>query len=172
MSISSLIPALVVVSTVILDQISKVIIRSNMHYGESIPATGLFRITYVKNTGSAFGIFQDQTTWLILASILAIFVLVLLYRNIGRAGLIIRLFIALQIGGDLGNMMDRIRIGYVVDIIHIGLWPVFNIADSAITVGITGMIIVILFTNTDSNNSSIPIDQGPSKNLEADKMSD
>ena len=74
-------PALVAATTVVLDQISKFIITSTMNYGESIPPTGLFRITYVKNTGSAFGILQDQTTWLILASIIAIFVLCQLYTS-------------------------------------------------------------------------------------------
>lgn len=170
MASSSLIPALVAATTVVLDQISKFIITSTMNYGESIPPTGLFRITYVKNTGSAFGILQDQTTWLILASIIAIFVLIFLYRNLSANGILIRIFIGLQIGGAIGNLADRIRIGYVVDFIDIGLWPVFNIADSAITTGITGMVILILLTN--ANISSNPEEQDPPEKLETDKITD
>lgn len=170
MASSSLIPALVAATTVVLDQISKFIITSTMNYGESIPPTGLFRITYVKNTGSAFGILQDQTTWLILASIIAIFVLIFLYRNLSANGILIRILIGLQIGGAIGNLADRIRIGYVVDFIDIGLWPVFNIADSAITIGITGMVILILLTN--ANTSSNPEEQDPSEKLETDKITD
>tara|TARA_B100000029_G_scaffold367273_1_gene360726 strand:- start:1394 stop:1819 length:426 start_codon:yes stop_codon:yes gene_type:complete len=141
-----------------------------MNYGESIPSTGLFRITYVKNTGSAFGMLQDQTTWLILASIIAIVVLLFLYRGLNTNGTLIRIMISLQIGGAIGNLADRIRIGYVVDFIDIGLWPVFNIADSTITIGITGMIILILITN--ANTSADAEIQDKYEKLETDKITD
>ncbi len=170
MTRSHLIPSCIVAITVMLDQISKFIIRSNMNYGESIPSTGLFRITYVKNTGSAFGMLQDQTTWLILASIIAIVVLLFLYRGLNTNGTLIRIMISLQIGGAIGNLADRIRIGYVVDFIDIGLWPVFNIADSTITIGITGMIILILITN--ANTSADAEIQDKYEKLETDKITD
>jgi signal peptidase II len=134
--------------TIASDQISKLLIRTNLSHGESIPTSGLIRITYVKNTGSAFGLFQDQTVILILASFVAICILLFFYKSIPLKNWLIQVCIGLQIGGAIGNLIDRIRIGYVVDFIDIGLWPVFNIADSAITVGMIGMLWVLLRSNT------------------------
>ncbi len=123
------------------DQLSKLWIRSNLDTGESLPETGLFRLTHVQNTGAAFGLFQDQSFPLTIVAIIGIVVLLLfalfIYRRSpslnDRLG---KLALGLVLGGTAGNLVDRLHLGCVTDFIDIGIWPTFNIADSAITVGI------------------------------------
>jgi len=123
------------------DQVSKIWIRANLARGESLPETGLFRLTHVHNTGASFGLFQDQSfplTIVALIGIVAILLVVLLaYRRFpfldSRLG---NLALGLVLGGTMGNLIDRLRFGYVTDFVDIGIWPAFNIADSAITVGV------------------------------------
>ncbi len=123
------------------DQLSKVWIRSNLATGESLPETGLFRLTHVHNTGGVFGLFPDQSFPLTVVALIGVVVLLLvalfIYRRFpfldNRLG---KLALGLILGGTLGNLIDRLRLGYVTDFIDIGVWPVFNIADSAITIGV------------------------------------
>lgn len=123
------------------DQLSKIWIRSNLATGESLPEAGFFRLTHVQNTGAAFGLFQGQSfplTIVALIGIVAILLVVFLFsrrfpfldNRLGKPAL------ALVLGGTVGNLVDRLNLGYVTDFIDIGIWPAFNIADSAITVGI------------------------------------
>jgi signal peptidase II len=103
----------------------------------SIPLLGEYiRLTYVENRGAAFGLLQDQTTFFILVGLVVIAVIVLSYRQIKEPSWSLNLALGLQMGGALGNLVDRIRYGYVVDFFDLTVWPVFNIADSAICVGV------------------------------------
>ena len=131
------------------DQLTKFIIKSNMRIGESWPAEGLLRLTHGTNTGTAFGLFPDQTLFLIFASLIAIGFLVYFYRAYALPKPILRFAIGLQLGGAFGNLFDRIAFGAVTDFIHVGWWPIFNIADSSICVGMATLaIVVILFDRT------------------------
>ena len=128
------------------DQLTKFIIKSNMRIGESWPAEGLVRITHGTNTGTAFGLLPNQTLFLIFASLIAIGFLVYFYRAYALPKPILRFAIGLQLGGAFGNLFDRIAFGAVTDFIHVGWWPIFNIADSSICVGMATLaIVVILF---------------------------
>ena len=118
------------------DQASKAFVRANMFLGESTPRDGFFRFTYTTNTGSAFGLFHNQATALILASIVGIAVLLVLYRQQAKPSPPLRLSLGLQLGGAVGNLADRLILGRVTDFIDVGPWPVFNLADSAIVIGI------------------------------------
>ena len=124
------------VGTFLIDQLTKGWVRDNLGLGESVPEEGLFRITRTYNTGSAFGLFPNQTTLLMLASILGIGVLLLILRKERIPGLWLRTSLGLQLGGAAGNLVDRITLGRVTDFIDIGIWPVFNLADSSIMVGL------------------------------------
>jgi len=126
--------------TVAADQLSKIWVRSNLAIGESLPETGLFRLTHVYNTGAAFGLFQDQSFPLTIVAVIGIVVLLLFtllfYRrfplldnSLGKPAL------GLLLGGTIGNLIDRLRFEGVTDFIDVGIWPAFNIADSAIVVG-------------------------------------
>jgi len=126
---------------VVADQLSKMWIRSNLVVGQSLPETGFFRLTHIHNIGAAFGLFQGHSFALTIVALVGIVVLLvyalLIYRRfpildnlLGKSAL------GLVLGGTVGNLIDRLHLGYVTDFIDVGFWPAFNIADSAIVVGV------------------------------------
>ena len=129
--------------TLVADQATKGLVARTMSPGQSIPDAGVLRATYVTNSGSAFGLFPNQTLFLILASLVGIGVLLVFYRTHPVASSLLRLSLGLQLGGAVGNLIDRVRLGYVVDFIDVGSWPVFNLADSAIVVGLVGLMWIV-----------------------------
>lgn len=132
-----------------LDQFTKFLIRENLALGESWPAEGLVRITHGLNTGAVFGLFPAQTTFLIVASLVAIGFLVYFYRAHAMPRRVLRLAIGLQLGGALGNLFDRLKDGAVVDFIDIGWWPIFNVADSSVVIGMTILIATLLLADIE-----------------------
>ncbi len=137
--------AALIVSVFALDQITKGWVRDNLIIGASRPRDGFLRITHTYNTGSAFGLFTDQSTLLMIASVAAIGVLVLFYRSNSLPGPWVRISMGLILGGATGNLADRITLGHVTDFIDVGPWPVFNLADSSIVVGLAFMAWFLLF---------------------------
>lgn len=143
------IAAVVVPLVVALDQLTKWLIWNS--YGpagdrlESEWLGGLLRFHFVRNTGSAFGMFQGQSGVLTVATFFAIAFLALFFVRNARRDPVVALALGLLIGGALGNLVDRIRLGYVIDWIKLPNWPTFNVADSAITVGVTLLFFAILF---------------------------
>lgn len=144
-----------------LDQATKHLVSSNMSLGESIPAQGWVRITYGVNTGAAFGLLQDHTFLLTVLSIFAIGFLVYFYRTQSQGHPLIRLALGLQLGGAFGNLIDRVRLGSVVDFIDVGPWPIFNIADSAVVTGVALLAYLILRHTTDTK--TVDSDPGESE---------
>jgi len=139
-------PLFLIALTVIgVDQLSKYLVRANMELGQSIPSEGLVRLTYTTNTGGAFGLFANQTFLLALAAVVAITVLVLYLRYLPRGSTLLKVGLGLDLGGAIGNLIDRVRLGKVTDFIDIGAWPVFNLADSAIVVGTFLIAYYLLF---------------------------
>ena len=124
------------------DQLTKYLVRDFMSYGESIPESGFFRLTYYPNSGTIFGLFPNIPVILTIASVVAIACLIFFYKTQKNVGGWLRLAIALLLGGAIGNFIDRVSMGEVTDFIDVGMWPVFNIADSAITCGIFLLILV------------------------------
>ncbi len=125
------------------DQLSKVWIRSNLAVGQPLFEIGFFRLTYVHNTGAAFGLFQGQLFALTIVSLVAIAVLLcynlFIYRRFPLLdNMSNRIALGLILGGTVGNLIDRLNpnLGGVTDFISIGIWPAFNLADSAIVVGV------------------------------------
>ena len=126
---------------VVLDQVSKRLAEDRLRAQRSVPVLDdILRLTYVENRGAAFGLLQDQTTFFVFVGILVIGVIAASYRYLPRSGFRLHLALGLQLGGAIGNLIDRIRQGYVVDFVDFGYrsnwWPVFNVADSAIVVGV------------------------------------
>ena len=108
-----------------------------------------FYLTYVKNTGAAFGIFQDGTLVLgILSSIVSLLLFIYLLRRRHSMPALQHAALTLILAGALGNMIDRLRLGYVIDFIHFNIpsfsFPVFNIADSCVVVG-AGLLLIASF---------------------------
>ena len=136
--VSRLWPWLIASAVWLIDQLTKAAVIASFRPGESRPVVnGVFHLTYVQNTGSAFGLFRGATPWLVLTSlIVGAWVVVELRRPAARRFTLTTLGWALVLGGAAGNVVDRLRWGYVVDFLDLRVWPVFNVADSAITVGV------------------------------------
>jgi signal peptidase II len=136
---------LVAAVVVALDQLSKYLVRANMGLGQSIPEHGFFRFTYGTNTGGVFGFFSNQTFLITVAAVIAVVVIILYSRHKMAQSMLVKVSLGMILGGSIGNLIDRIRFGAVTDFIDIGAWPVFNLADSAIDVGVVLLIMYILF---------------------------
>ena len=132
--------SLFTVATIVLaDRVTKIFFSDLLSLGESLPLIrNVIHMTLVHNTGIAFGLFKNHGIVFIIIPIIAVILLVFnifYYRNNKELS---RLYIggfSLILGGAIGNLIDRISYGYVIDFIDLRVWPVFNIADSAITVG-------------------------------------
>ena len=120
----------------VFDQIIKRLVVNNFYFGESLPIINdILHITYVKNTGAAFGILKNQTQLFVILSIIIIAVFLYLRKKYIKGNLLVDVTIGLIIGGAIGNLVDRVWLGYVVDYLDLRVWPVFNLADSAVVVG-------------------------------------
>lgn len=128
-----------------LDQVSKFLIRANMSLGQSIPEDGLFRITYVTNIGGVFGILSNQAFLIILTTAVGIAAILLYSRYPIFNRMLVKISLGLLLGGALGNLIDRLSFGWVVDFIDLGFWPVFNLADSAIVLGVILFLYYFIF---------------------------
>jgi len=123
------------------DQLSKIWIRSTLDVGQSLYEMGFFRLTHVRNTGAAFGLFSGQSLPLTIASAVAVAILlsyaIFLHRRFPMLNnIFVRLSTGLILGGTIGNLIDRLRFGAVTDFFNFGFWPAFNVADAAITTGV------------------------------------
>ena len=142
---SNLLVAATAAAALGLDQYTKYLVRANLRIGESWPSEGFFRLTHGTNTGTAFGLFQNQTVVLTIASIIAIGFIVYFHRKHGSDAWWSRVTIGLLLGGAFGNLVDRLIARAVTDFIDVGPWPIFNLADSSIVVGIVLLILTYLF---------------------------
>lgn len=120
----------------VLDQLTKYLIRASIDIGASIPVIpGVFNITLTTNTGAAFGIFPGGSIFFIMAS-MTIIVLVMSMNLLNKAETAVyRISSGFVIGGALGNLIDRFIFGHVIDWLDFMIWPIFNVADSAVVVG-------------------------------------
>lgn len=122
---------------VLVDQITKTIVTRQISPWDEVECLGgLLRITHVYNPGAAFGILQNKQILSIVAAIIAAVLILFFYPRIPKHRWSMRLGMALSLGGALGNLVDRVKVGSVIDFIDIGFLPVFNVADSAIVVGV------------------------------------
>jgi signal peptidase II len=130
-------------SVVALDQFTKWLVRSNLSYGETWPADSdaFVRIIHVTNSGAAFGILQGATPFLIVTSMLGLAAILLYYVYPPMDHGLIRIALGLQLGGAIGNLIDRVRFREVTDFIDVGSFPTFNVADSSISISIVAVLI-------------------------------
>ena len=146
-----LILAFLTVSTVVLDQVSKVQIMQTMRLHESIPIfPEFFSLTYIRNPGAAFGLLASSGQAFRLAffgvtSVFALGLLGMIFFRLRQDDWVGQLSIAAILGGAIGNLLDRVRFGEVIDFLDFSIngyhWPAFNVADAAISVGVFFLIL-------------------------------
>jgi len=137
----------------LLDRLTKLFVTKNLFLNQSLPLIkGIFHLTLIHNRGAAFGILKNQTPLFIFTSI---FVIILIYsslkNNKQRKCAIYTISLSFILAGALGNLIDRLFFGYVIDFLDFRIWPVFNVADSAITVGAILLGWSILFNDKCQN---------------------
>lgn len=146
---------LVTTVTVLLDQATKIHIMQTMRLHESIPVIdGFFNLTYIRNPGAAFGLLASsgpvfRTVFFGLASVFALGLLATIFFRLQEEDRTGQLSVAAILGGALGNLIDRVRYGEVIDFLDFYLgpyhWPAFNVADAAISVGVFFLVLHYVF---------------------------
>ena len=141
-----------------LDQVTKQIVRSRMELGKSIQVLGdFFRLTYVENPGIAFGIRVGNHFIFTILSIFACIMIVAYLISQWKESLRMKMSLVTILGGAVGNLIDRILHQRVVDFIDVGIrdmrWPVFNIADSAVVVGMALLVIHVVLEEREKHSS-------------------
>lgn len=137
--------AIVAILVIVFDQATKVIIRRYVPVGDSIPLIpGILHITYVRNPGVAFGLLPNQKIVFLIISLAVIIFILYYYRRLNVAERLQTLALGLLLGGTVGNIIDRFFLGKVTDFIDFRIWPVFNLADSSIVIGVVllGFILI------------------------------
>ncbi len=137
---------------VILDQITKFWAINTLKDAEAIVVIpNFFRLVYVENFGAAFGILQNKRWIFIIISIIVILVIVIfLLKNYNKLNIFLKIALAMLLGGAIGNFIDRVRLGYVVDFLSFRLFnvyefPVFNVADIFLVISTFLILVLILF---------------------------
>jgi signal peptidase II len=137
-----------------LDQATKALVVRSLDLHDYVPLVdGVLSLSHVRNRGAAFGLLSDwdlpyQSVLLSVLSIVALVAIAVYFFRLPAAARLPRLALTLVLGGAVGNLVDRVRLGYVVDFVHVywrqHQWPDFNLADSAITIGVTLLVLDIL----------------------------
>jgi len=129
---------------VFFDQLTKLLILKNFKLNQSLPVLNdIFHLTFVKNTGAGFGILKGANIYLIFISLVVVGAIFYYFKKIGKNEILLQILVGFVLGGTIGNLIDRIRLGYVVDFLDFRIWPVFNVADSFITVGIIALVMYL-----------------------------
>jgi len=150
----------VVVFIVVLDQLTKALVRANLNVHQVWFDAGIFQIIHVQNTGAAFGLFKGNALALTITSVIGIIViliLVFLLRSRWRflESMWVQVAMALVMGGTIGNnLIDRIRMGYVTDFIDFKVWPAWNVADASITIGVVIIAYRLIFYSGVAKNKA------------------
>jgi signal peptidase II len=157
-----------IILVIICDQWVKLEILSHFDYGESVAVVKqIFSITYVRNTGAAFGFLATanpsfRVPFFLIVPIIAMVVLGFLYRDLPSSAKIRAMALGLVSGGAVGNLIDRVRLGYVVDFLDFHyksdyFFPAFNVADSAICVGVAILLLSTLTKKEETEHASTAI---------------
>jgi signal peptidase II len=143
-------------AVIILDQLTK---QFFWHLGKNFDIIdGILKITLIKNPGAAFGVYQGGRTFFLVASILASIIVTYVGLRTPRVMTGRKLFLGLILGGAFGNLIDRILAGEVIDFIDMGIgqtrWPVYNLADLAVTIGAVGLVLIFARTKSDDEETA------------------
>jgi signal peptidase II len=146
-------------TVVVLDQVTKFIVRTNVLLGEMWSPwpwlTPYARIVHINNSGAAFGMLQGFADIFAILAVVVIVIILIYFPRIPSNEWALRLALGLQLGGALGNLIDRLRYqGHVTDFISVATFPVFNIADASISIGVAILILSVWLTERGKPTSN------------------
>ncbi len=149
---------------IVVDQITKAVVRQNLALGEAwppIPAIGdFFRFLYWQNRGAAFGTLQNAGSILTVVRIaIAVFIIVF-YQKTEIKDMLVKVSLSLMLGGAVGNLVDQFTLGFVTDFIAVGRFPIFNVADSCVTIGVGLMLLDMLIKEKKGSKSDPAVKTG------------
>lgn len=131
---------------VTIDQAVKAVVAAQLGSGRVVVLLdGAVQLDYTRNTGAAFGMYQTGGAFFVTVALLVVISILAYYPRVVSRPFPVRLALGLVLGGALGNLVDRLRLGYVVDFIDLRWWPVFNLADSCIVVGVLLLALFSVF---------------------------
>jgi signal peptidase II len=158
---------------VLLDQITKILVRTNLMEGEMwspwIWLLPYARIVHIHNKGAAFGMLPSLSLVFTILSIIVIIAILYFFPRVPRQDWVLRLALCLQFGGALGNLIDRLYQGYVTDFMSVMSFAVFNIADACISIGVAILILDIWFKEKKKDSAQMP--EEPETATEASRAS-
>jgi signal peptidase II len=131
--------AAIVVAAITADQVTKEVVARALAVGEEVQIAGPFSIHHVHNSGIAFGFFASATSIVIVVTAIAVGWMLLFFSRSGARHPVLPVALGLVLGGSLGNLLDRVRLGYVTDFLDFRFWPAFNLADVFIVVGVAAL---------------------------------
>ena len=174
--------AITSVALLVIDQVTKAVVRATMHVGDSIGGVvpRVLNLTFVRNSGAAFGLFPGQRPFFVLTSLLVLFAIAAYWRRVRPRQLVVVVALALIAGGSIGNLADRVVAGRVTDFFEFAFvqFPVFNFADAGLFCGVGLLMLWILFgpeTSNSAHTTPVASDAGEPADLEveeADRSSD
>lgn len=130
----------------LIDQVTKYFVKTKMALYESIPVIpNIFHLTYIENPGAAFGLFANKRLFFIIITFIILSGVIYFYRQLSTKNIWLKFALGMVMGGAIGNLIDRLRAGTVTDFFDFRIWPVFNIADSAIVIGMIYISYQLLF---------------------------
>jgi signal peptidase II len=149
-----------------MDQWTKILVLNHFRYGETLPMINdFFNLTYIQNTGAAFGIFAKadpafRVPFFLVVPVIALLSIGYIFRKLPDTDIKLSVALSLVVGGAIGNLIDRVRLGFVVDFLDFHWrnfyhFPAFNVADSAICVGVAILMIDMAFKEEESVNAPV-----------------
>lgn len=129
---------------ILLDQITKFLVKNAFQLNQTFPIiNNIFHLTYINNTGAGFGILKAQALILIFISVAVIGIILYNFDKIKNNETLLQILAGFVLGGTIGNLVDRLAYGHVIDFLDFRIWPIFNLADSFVTIGVIGLIIYL-----------------------------
>lgn len=146
---------LVIILGVLADRVTKMLITAKLPLGAAIPVIGdnIFALKHVHNEGAAWSILSGRVGFLLIVTVIVTIIIAYMLYKTPKEKKLLRFSFALLISGALGNIIDRLLYGYVIDFLSFGSFPVFNVADCCVTVGI-GLIIVLTLWDIKKENAA------------------
>lgn len=142
----------VAVIVLVADQATKAAARAYLSPSRSIPILpGVFELSHVRNTGGAFGLMSGQRWLFVTTTFLVLGGIAFVWHHYRPKAWYVVTALGLVVGGALGNLTDRVLFGRVTDFLYVHLWPVFNVADSAVVVGVCTLVVWLLFVRDEDD---------------------